>query len=162
MTSLRVGSRRGCQHPQVPGTLADVLDARGDNEYLQAGGVFTGPRGSCKRENEIDSIRLPASSRVRFPTTSESPGAFIADNFYCRRIKPRSSLTWFALVSLPSMGAADIDRSPWDFSQSPRATANPFGGELVGDALGRSQPAGAYLQRRGCGSSPVGGSSLDG
>ena len=49
--------------PQVPGTLADVLDAlEADNEYLQAGGVFTDDLietwVAYKRENEIDPIRL--------------------------------------------------------------------------------------------------------
>jgi glutamine synthetase len=48
---------------QVPGTLAEVLDAlEGDNEYLQEGGVFTddiiGAWIDFKRTNEIDPIRL--------------------------------------------------------------------------------------------------------
>jgi glutamine synthetase len=48
---------------QVPGTLAEVLDAlERDNEYLQEGGVFTddiiGAWIDFKRTNEIDPIRL--------------------------------------------------------------------------------------------------------
>ncbi len=49
--------------PQVPGSLGEVLDAlEADNEYLQAGGVFTGDLIETwvdyKRLNEIDPIRL--------------------------------------------------------------------------------------------------------
>jgi glutamine synthetase len=49
--------------PQVPGTLADVLDAlEADNEYLQAGNVFTEDLIETwvdyKRSNEVDPIRL--------------------------------------------------------------------------------------------------------
>ena len=49
--------------PQVPGTLADVLDAlEDDNEYLQAGNVFTEDLIETwidyKRTREVDPIRL--------------------------------------------------------------------------------------------------------
>ena len=49
--------------PQVPGTLSDVLDAlEEDNEYLQAGNVFTEDLIETwvdyKRSNEVDPIRL--------------------------------------------------------------------------------------------------------
>ena len=49
--------------PQVPGTLSDVLDAlEADNEYLQAGNVFTEDLIETwidyKRSNEVDPIRL--------------------------------------------------------------------------------------------------------
>ena len=49
--------------PQVPGTLSDVLDAlEADNEYLQAGNVFTEDLIETwidyKRTNEVDPIRL--------------------------------------------------------------------------------------------------------
>jgi len=49
--------------PQVPGTLADVLDAlEDDNEYLQAGNVFTEDLIETwvdyKRSREVDPIRL--------------------------------------------------------------------------------------------------------
>ncbi|NUR50586.1 MAG: type I glutamate--ammonia ligase, partial [Hamadaea sp.] len=48
---------------QVPGSLADVLtNLESDNEYLQAGGVFTGDVIETwidyKRSTEIDPIRL--------------------------------------------------------------------------------------------------------
>jgi glutamine synthetase len=48
---------------QVPGSLAEVLDAlEADNEYLQEGGVFTddviGAWIDYKRTNEVDPIRL--------------------------------------------------------------------------------------------------------
>jgi glutamine synthetase len=49
--------------PQVPGSLSEVLDAlEKDNEYLQAGNVFTddviGAWIDYKRTNEVDPIRL--------------------------------------------------------------------------------------------------------
>jgi glutamine synthetase len=49
--------------PQVPGSLAEVLDAlERDHEYLLAGGVFTADVVETwidyKRENEVDALRL--------------------------------------------------------------------------------------------------------
>ena len=104
-TSDELSSDEAANIPQVPGTLADVLDAlEADNEYLQAGGVFTDDLietwVAYKRENEIDPIRLPASSRVRLPTTSESNRRFVADTSTAAGIEPGPLAgTWVRLLT---------------------------------------------------------------
>ena len=55
--------RRDGDVPQVPGSLAEALDAlEADHEFLLAGGVFTedliGTWIDWKRENEVDVVRL--------------------------------------------------------------------------------------------------------
>jgi glutamine synthetase len=53
----------GADVPQVPGSLAEALDAlEADHEFLLAGGVFTKDLVETwidyKRENDVDTVRL--------------------------------------------------------------------------------------------------------
>jgi glutamine synthetase len=57
------GNKQGQEVPQVPGSLAEALDAlEADHEFLLRGGVFTedliGTWLDWKRENEVDVVRL--------------------------------------------------------------------------------------------------------